>query len=137
MRNMSANQNVVNNVDISSTMQINLELINKMPRGFKMYKVINYFTLIFQVIPQIWDSSKESAITINAQVSDDFTLKEAINRFFIKLQKPREAINKFCINNIQLDPNSEQKLKDMNINENTIIYALKSQNFDQLILNND
>ena len=43
MRNMSANQNVVNNVDISSTMQINLELINKMPRGFKMYKVINYF----------------------------------------------------------------------------------------------
>ena len=137
MRNMSANQNVVNNVDISSTMQINLELINKMPRGFKMYKVINYFTLIFQVIPQIWDSSKESAITINAQVSDDFTLKEAINRFFIKLQKPREAIIKFCINNMQLDPNSEQKLKDMNINENTIIYALKSQNFDQLSLNND
>ena len=29
MRNMSANQNAVNNVDISSTMQINLELINK------------------------------------------------------------------------------------------------------------
>ena len=38
---------------------------------------------------------------------------------------------------MQLDPNSEQKLKDMNINENTIIYALKSQNFAQLSLNND
>ena len=136
--NVNINQNVENNnIDITATMQINLELINKIPRGFKMYKVINYFTLKFQVIPQIWDSSKESPITINTQVSDDFTLKEAINRFFIKLQKPREAIIKFCINNIPLDSNSEQKLKDMNINENTIIYALKSQNFEQLLLTNN
>ena len=136
--NVNINQNVENNnIDITATMQINLELINKIPRGFKMYKVINYFTLKFQVIPQIWDSSKESPITINTQVSDDFTLKEAINRFFIKLQKPREAIIKFCINNIPLDANSEQKLKDMNINENTIIYALKSQNFEQLLLTNN
>ena len=118
--------------DLQSTMKINLNLITNIPFGSKMYSIVNYFTLKFLVIPQIWDQNLDNAITINTQVSDNFTLKNAIDRFFIKLGKPRDAIIHFSINNVQLDVNSQQKLKDMNINENSIIYALKSTNFEEL-----
>ena len=118
--------------DLQSTMKINLNLITNVPFGSKMYSLVNYFTLKFLVIPQIWDQNLDNAITINTQVSDNFTLKNSIDRFFIKLGKPRDAIINFSINNVQLDVNSQQKLKDMNINENSIIYALKSTNFEEL-----
>ena len=61
--------------------------------------------------------------------------KFAIEKFYQKLAKPRDAIIKFTVNNIELNVNSEQKLKDLNINESTIIHALKSPNFDELKLN--
>ena len=35
---------------------------------------------------------------------------------------------------MELNPNSEQKLIDLNINENTTIYAIKSPDFDKLDL---
>ena len=137
MKNMSMNQNFPNMSNISDTMKLNLNLINNFPSGFQMYDVIKYFPLKFLVIPQIWDSSEENAIKINVQVSNNFTIEEAVNRFFYKLAKPREAIIRFSINNIQLDPHLQQKLKDMNINENSTIYALKSNDFNELILTNN
>ena len=127
-------QNIPNMENMSDTMKVNLNLFTNIPRGFKMYNVVNFFTLKFLVIPQIWDHNEESAIEIKTQVSDNFTFEDAVNRFFAILQKPREAIKCFTINNIQLDMNSTQKLKDMNINENSVIHALKSDNFDELPL---
>ena len=137
MKNMSMNQNFSNMPNISDTMQMNLNLINNIPRGFQMYDVIKYFTLKFKVIPQIWDNNENSAIKINVQVSNNFTFEEAVNRFFFKLGKPKEAIIYFSINNIQLDAHLQTKLKDMEINENSTIYALKSNSFDDLVLINN
>ena len=137
MKNMSMNQNFFNMTNISDTMQMNLNLLNNIPRGFQMYDLIKYFTLKFKVIPQIWDNNENSAIKINVQVSNNFTFEEAVNRFFFKLGKPKEAIIHFSINNIQLDAHLQTKLKDMEINENSTIYALKSNSFDDLVLINN
>ena len=92
------------------------------------------FILKFLCIPQIWDKKEESAIPISPQVLSDFTIQETINKFYQKLAKPREAILHFSFNNTILDVNSQQKLRDLNINQNSIIYAIKSPNFDQLEL---
>lgn len=92
------------------------------------------FILKFLCIPQIWDKKEESAIPISPQVLSDFTIQETINKFYQKLAKPREAILHFSFNNVILDVNSQQKLSDLNINQNSIIYAIKSPNFDQLEL---
>lgn len=128
--NMNMRQSVSNMGDLTSTMKINLDLINNFPKGLDAYKIVNYFPLKFLVIPELWDHNEENAITINVQVSENFTFEETIKRFFIQLKKPKEAINHFYINNIQLDRNSHQKLKDMNINEKSIIHAIKKSNFD-------
>ena len=39
--------------------------------------------------------------------------------------KPKDAIINFIFNNIKLDVKSKQTLKEMNINQNSVIYALK------------
>ena len=58
----------------------------------------------------------------------------AIDNFFIKLVKPRESIKKFLLNGNDLDPQCEQTLSSMNIDHNTIIKAIKSENFNELRL---
>jgi len=97
---------------------------------------LQYLTLKFVVIPQNWDGSNDSSFPINPQVIMNYTVKEAIDKFYSKLAKPKEAIIKFTYNGQNLDPNSEQKLKDLNINEHSIIYAIKSPNYDDINFQN-
>ena len=97
---------------------------------------LQYLTLKFVVIPQNWDGSNDSSFPINPQVIMNYTVKEAIDKFYSKLAKPKEAIIKFTYNGQNLDPNSEQKLKDLNINEHSIIYAIKSPNYDAINFQN-
>ena len=92
----------------------------------------NNLFLKFKVIPENWDGTDNDSFPINPQVTFDSTLKYAIDKFYTKLAKPREAITKFTFNDIELDVNSQNKLKYMNINGNSIIYAIKSPNFDQI-----
>ena len=96
------------------------------------------FNLKFLVIPENWNNDEKDSFPIVPQVTKDYTVKETIDKFYSKLLKKREAIIKFTYNNnINLDPNSEQKLNELNINENAIIYAIKSSNFDNLNLPNN
>ena len=88
--------------------------------------------LKFLIIPELWDNSEENSITIKPQVTPEDTIETAINNFFVKLQKPREAITKFLYNNVQIDPNSQVKLKDYGLNNESTIYAIRSYNFDEL-----
>lgn len=92
--------------------------------------------LKFLIIPEDWDHSPNNSQQIKPQVNLNDTVEKAINNFFIKLQKPREAIKKFVFNDIEIESNSQDKLEDLNINENSIIYAYKADNFDDLKLIN-
>ena len=90
-----------------------------------------FFTTInFYIIPKDWDKNEENVIKIIAQLTIEDTIQTAVNNFFIKLQKPREAIKEFKLNDISIDPQSQQKIKD--IKSDTIIFAIKSDNFDEL-----
>lgn len=120
--------------DLSSTMMINLNLMDNIPQIFQMNDYVIYFTLKFIVRPQIWDQKEESALIIKIQVTSDLTVKDAIDRFFTKLPKPKESIISFTFKDIQLDINSQQRLKDLDINEKSVIYALKGSNYDELTL---
>ena len=120
--------------DLSNTMMINFNLINNSPQLFQINNYVNYFTLKFIIRPQIWDGKEENAIIIYIQASNNLTIKEVINRFFTKLGKPKEAIINFTFNDSQLDINSEEILSNLNIDEYSIIYALKSANYDELVL---
>lgn len=91
-----------------------------------------FIMLKFLIISNNWDNNEENAIRILPQVTLDDTIEKAIDNFFIKLQKPREAIIKFTFNEMQIQPNSKQKLSDLGINENSVIYALRANNFDLL-----
>ena len=120
--------------NLSETMSINLSLMNSMPSSIHMNDYVIFFSLKFIIRPQIWDQKEESAIVLYIQVSNNLTLEETIKRFFIKLAKPKEAIINFTFNDIQLNENSKQKLEELHINKNSIIYALKNSNFDELVL---
>ena len=120
--------------NLSETMSINLSLMNNMPSSIHMNDYVIFFSLKFIIRPQIWDQKEESAIVLYIQVSNNLTLEETIKRFFIKLAKPKEAIINFTFNDIQLNENSKQKLEELHINNNSIIYALKNSNFDELVL---
>ena len=91
-----------------------------------------YIMLKFLIIPDNWDNNEENALRILPQVTLDDTIEKAIDNFFLKLQKPKQAIIKFTFNGMQIQPNSQQKLCDLGINENTVIYALRAANFDSL-----
>ena len=134
MSQQAANPIFRQTTDLSNTMLINLNLINNIPQVFQMNNYVIYFTLKFIVRPQIWDQKEESALIIKIQVSIDLSLKDTINRFFNKLRKPKESIINFTFNGIQLDIDSQEKLKNLNINEKSVIYALRSSNFDELTL---
>ena len=92
------------------------------------------FQLTFSVVPEFGDQSLNNNIKILSQVRSTYTVKMAIDNFFIKLVKPRESIKRFLLNGNVLDPQCGQTLSSMNINHNTIIKAIKSENFNQLRL---
>jgi len=89
-----------------------------------------FVTIKFYIIPKNWDKNEENVIKIIPQLTVDDTIQTAVNNFFIKLQKPREAIKEFKLNDNSIDPQSQQKIKDMK--SDTIIFAIKSDNFDEL-----
>ena len=92
------------------------------------------FTLKFIYVPEIGDQSETSSNKIGAQVLSDFTFEKAVNNFFTKLLKPRKAIKRFLLNGNEIASNCKTTLVDLNINENTVIKAIKSEDFDQLKL---
>ena len=89
-----------------------------------------FVTIKFYIIPKNWDKNEENIVKIIPQLTVDDTIQTAVNNFFIKLQKPREAIKEFKLNDSSIDPQSQQKIKDMK--SDTIIFAIKSDNFDEL-----
>ena len=113
---MNVNNNNNNNMNVNGDMQTLGIILN------------------FLVIPEDWDNSPENSRPIKAQVTLDDTMEKAINNFFIKLQKPREAIKYFEFNGTEIETNSQDKLRDLNINEESVIYAYKADNFDSLNL---
>ena len=89
-------------------------------------------TLYFVVIPENWNGKKEDSIKIDPQINFEDTLDEAINKFFMQLNKPRKAIKRFIYNHGIININSKIKLKDFVSNNESTIYAIKSDIFDSL-----
>ena len=96
--------------------------------------VVKYFGLKFICVPEFGPQVETPTNKIIAQVASTFKFKEAVNNFFMKLLKPKPAIKKFIVNNNEISPNSENTLTQLNINQHTVIKAIKSPNFDQLNL---
>ena len=114
----------------SNIMQPNQISINKYNNPIN--NQINNFQLRFSIVPETGDQTFETNMKIFAQVRSNFTVEQAINNFFLKALKKREAIKKFLLNNKVLDQKSQQTLESLNIDENTIIKAVKAANFDNL-----
>ena len=94
-------------------------------------QIVN-FQLRFSIVPEIGDQTFETNLKISAQVNSGFTLEQAIDNFFKKALKKREAIKKFILEGQELNPKSNQTLASLGIDENTIIKAIKADNFDNL-----
>ena len=95
-------------------------------------------SLDFVIIPENWNGNKKDSMTIKPQVKLEDTIEKAIDNFYTKLLKPREAIKRFMFNNIIVDPYSKLKLREIGINNNSTIFAIKADNFDILsIFNNN
>ena len=92
------------------------------------------FGLKFILVPEIGDQSETPMNKIIPQVLSTYKFKEAVNNFFTKLVKPREAIKKFLLNENVIAPDCESTLEKLNINQDTVIKAIKSPNFDELKL---
>ena len=95
------------------------------------------FGLKFICVPEIGDQSETPLNRITAQVLSSFTFEKAVTNFFIKLIKPREAIKRFLLNGVEISQYSKSTLASLNIDHNTIIKAIKADNFDQLKLENN
>ena len=153
INNINNNININNNnqnQDITQIQNNNLNLMNKMNEFnlnddmtcFKQTISQNInpfirtiaFGLKFILVPEIGDQSETPLNKIIPQVLSTYKFKEAVNNFYTKLVKPREAIKKFLFNGNEIAPDCEDTLEKLNINQNTVIKAIKSPNFDQLKL---
>ena len=94
------------------------------------------FSLKFICVPENGDQSETPLNKILAQVRSDATFEEAVNNFYIKLVKPREAIKRFLLNDNEIEPNNQSTLDSLGIDLNTTIKAIKADNFDELKLPN-
>ena len=113
---------------------INFDYFNAQQQN-QMIEISNVnFQLIFSIVPENGDQSLNNNIKICAQVRANFTIEKAIENFYKKLLKPKEAIKRFILNGNILDVKSQDTLASMNIDESTIIKAIKSENFDSLKL---
>jgi hypothetical protein len=92
----------------------------------------NNASIIFLIVPKNWDGTEDSALRIVPQVSLEDTIETAINNFYIKLQKPREAITEFKFNGTIINVKSKQKLKEFGLENNSKIIAVRADNFDAL-----
>jgi hypothetical protein len=97
-----------------------------------IYNQISNFQLRFSIVPEVGDQTFETNLKIFAQVKSSFTVEQAIDNFFKKALKKREAIKEFLLDDNVLDPKSQETLESLNIDEDTIIKAIKADNFDNL-----
>ena len=93
---------------------------------------LNHPEIKFLIVPKDWDGKDDLTIKIVPQLTLEDTIKKAIDNFFTKLQKPREAIKEFKFNDSIIDVNSNQKLSEFNFSSNSDIIAVKADNFDEL-----
>ena len=100
-----------------------------------IYNQISNFQLKFSIVPEDGDQTFETNLKIFAQVKSSFTVEQAIDNFFRKALKKREAIKQFLLNDNVLDEKSQETLESLNIDEDTIIKAIKADNFDNLNIN--
>ena len=118
------NLNNDNTCVISQTIYPNNNPLNKaVPFGLK-----------FILVPEIGDQSETPSNKIIPQVLSTYKFKEAVKNFFTKLVKPEEAIKKFLFNGNEISRDCEDTLEKLNMNQDTVIKAIKSPNFDQLKL---
>ena len=86
----------------------------------------------FLLIPKNWDHNEKDIIKICPQVISEDTIVELIKNFYIKLDKPRKSIVEFKFKGKKLDITSEQKLKDAGFVNDSKVYAIKHDNFDNM-----
>ena len=96
-----------------------------------------FLSLDFVIIPENWNGDEKDSLKIKPQVTFGDTVEKAINNFYIKLVKPREAIKRFEFNHMNVNVNSKTTLRDFGVKNNSIIYAIKADNFDTLSLINN
>ena len=110
----------------------NIQSINKINNNDNNNINSLFLNLEFYVIPENWDGKTEDLIIIKPQVTSNDTVEKSIENFYTKLVKPKKAIKRFEFNNQIVDTKSTIKLKDFGINNDSIIYAIKSDNFETL-----
>ena len=128
------NENIMMHLNSNDMNNINNININNNP--FNEQYIDFNFQLRFSIVPEIGDQSFEANIKIFAQVNSSFTFEQAVDNFFKKALKKREAIKKFILNGVELDPKSKQTLATLNIDADTIIKAIKADNFENLNIYN-
>ena len=121
------NENIMKNLQYPA-----YEMNMNNPNNNPMNTQVSNFQLRFSIVPEIGDQTFETNLKIYAQVRSCFTVEQAIDNFFKKSLKKREAIQRFLHNGMILDQKSKQTLESLNIDENTIIKAIKADNFDNL-----
>lgn len=121
------NENIMKNLQYPAY-EMNMNNLNNNP----MNTQVSNFQLRFSIVPEIGDQTFETNLKIYAQVRSCFTVEQAIDNFFKKSLKKREAIQRFLHNGMILDQKSKQTLESLNIDKNTIIKAIKADNFDNL-----
>ena len=134
--NNNKNNNNINNINNNNNKNnifnnnINNNINNQM--NFNPMKQKKAFSLKFVYVPESGDQSETPLNRILAQVLSDFTFEKACINFFTKLTKKKEAIKKFLYKGKEIPANSQSTLESLNIDENSTIMAIKSENFDQL-----
>jgi hypothetical protein len=125
-------------------MLIKQQLFQKMQQNL-MYQNINInpyikknnndnLTIEFLVIPENYNSLNKDEIIIRLHVKSEDIIEKVIDNFFNKLEKPKEAIKEFKFNGNVIDINSQVKLEDFGITNDSKIYATKAPDFDHLNL---
>ena len=132
--------NMKNMNNLEQTIKMNINIVNNTPGGFindglnisNNSENKNIFFLKYLLIPLNWNGTPQNTQPLNIQSNYDYSVQEAINNFYQVIKKPKQAIINFFFNNNSLDINSKLPLRDININQNSVIYALKSPNYDSL-----
>ena len=128
---MNNNINIGNNNNFNINNNINNNNINNNNPHNYLTNQINP-EIKFLIVPENWNGLESSARKIVPQITLEDTVQKAISNFYIKLQKPREAIKEFRFNGIKININSNQKLREIGLRNGSKIIALEADNFDEL-----
>lgn len=111
---------------IYNQMRQNITYIHKLLNdnlNYNDYLSINpfYITIIFLIIS---DNQGNDKILIKATLDDK--IEDIINKFFDIIKKPKNYIKSFLFDLENININSNRKLRDYNINQNSIVLAIKN-----------